>query len=198
MAKTELNQPLKILKEEFSSHLSNIAIGAKKLILERFDAEKDVDGNPFAKLQPATVRNRKGSANPILKRTSNLRNSIEVAPNFKSMNIKIDSLDYGHHLNDGRSNMKPRRIIEFPKEWIEGGSERENSFSETEARFSKRLKDFIDIYQNANKWGNIMTKKDIRKVEKIVEKVIHNIIDYPEGLSLQGYEGTSFNLAGLE
>ena len=43
-----------------------------------------------------------------------------------------------------------------------------------------------------------MTKKDIRKVEKIVEKVIHNIIDDPEGLTLEGYEGTSFSLAVLE
>ena len=151
MAKTELNQPLKILKEEFSSHLSNIAIGAKKLILERFDAEKDVDGNPFAKLQPATVRNRKGSANPILKRTSNLRNSIEVAPNFKSMNIKIDSLDYGHHLNDGRSNMKARRIIEFPKEWGLGGIESIKSKSKAIKKIEERLIDFIDIYKNAER-----------------------------------------------
>ena len=152
MAKSVTNQLLKILDEEMLSHLSNIAVGSKKLILDRFDREKDVDGKNFAKLQPATVKDRKskgyGGEHKILKRTKDLRNSIEVTPNFKSMNIKIDSIDYGHYLNDGRSNMEPRRIIEFPKEWAIRGIERKQSMSRASEGIEKRFMDFIDIYTN--------------------------------------------------
>ena len=43
-----------------------------------------------------------------------------------------------------------------------------------------------------------MTKKDIRKVEKIVERVLNDIIYDPEGLTLQGHDETMFSLAMLE
>ena len=43
-----------------------------------------------------------------------------------------------------------------------------------------------------------MTKKDIRQVEKIVEKVLHDMIHEPDGLTLHGDEETMFSLAILE
>ena len=43
-----------------------------------------------------------------------------------------------------------------------------------------------------------MTKKDIRQVEKIVEKVLHDMVNDPDGLTLYGDEETMFSLAILE
>ena len=155
MAKSVANQLIKILDEEMSSHLSNVAIGSKKLILDRFDREEDVDGEDFAKLKDSTRKERRskgyGGSHPILKRTSKLRNSIEVTSNFKSMTTKIDSVDYGYYLNDGRDNMDARRIIEFPKEWHIGGIESIKSKSKANKRIEERFIDFIDIYKNAER-----------------------------------------------
>ena len=43
-----------------------------------------------------------------------------------------------------------------------------------------------------------MTKKDIKKVEKIVEKVLDDMIYDPSGLTLYGHDETMFSLAILE
>ena len=43
-----------------------------------------------------------------------------------------------------------------------------------------------------------MTKKDIIKIEAIVEKVLDDMIHAPDGLTLQGSEETMFSLALLE
>jgi len=43
-----------------------------------------------------------------------------------------------------------------------------------------------------------MTKEDLKKVEKIVEKVLHEILYEPDSLSLQGHDETMFSLAVLE
>ena len=43
-----------------------------------------------------------------------------------------------------------------------------------------------------------MTKKDLKEVEEIVERVLHDIIYDPEGLTLQGHDETMFSLAVLE
>ena len=155
MAKSVADQLLKILNEEMSSHLSNIAIGSKELILERFDREEDVDGDDFKELKDSTRKERRskgyGGAHPILKRTGNLRKSIKVIPSLGSKNVKIESAYYGSYLNDGRSDMEPRRILEFPKEWDVDGSERIKSFSKTHERTMKRLEDFTDVYRNAER-----------------------------------------------
>ena len=42
-----------------------------------------------------------------------------------------------------------------------------------------------------------MTKKDLKEVEKIVEKVLHNIYE-DDSLTLQGHEETMFSMALLE
>ena len=150
MAKNAVKELLKIFDEEFLSYLSNMSIGIQKTILDRFNSEKDVDNKPFASLKQSTKdsRRKKYGETPILKRTRNLRNSIKVVPDFDAKNLRIDSLEYGEHLNDGRSNMKPRRIMEFPKEWATGGRERKKSFSKASIRIEERFKDFIDIYKN--------------------------------------------------
>ena len=43
-----------------------------------------------------------------------------------------------------------------------------------------------------------MTKKDMRKVEKMVEKILHDMLYDAEGLTLQGHNETMFSLAVLE
>ena len=43
-----------------------------------------------------------------------------------------------------------------------------------------------------------MTKKDIQKVEKIVERILHDMINDADGLTLQGHNETMFSLAVLE
>ncbi len=43
-----------------------------------------------------------------------------------------------------------------------------------------------------------MTKKDLKKVEEIVEKVLYDMVNDAEGLTLQGSEETMFSLAILE
>ena len=43
-----------------------------------------------------------------------------------------------------------------------------------------------------------MTKKDIRQVEKIVEKVLHDMVNEPDGLTLYGHDEAMFSLAILE
>ena len=43
-----------------------------------------------------------------------------------------------------------------------------------------------------------MTKKDFKKVEKIVEKVLHEMLYEPDSLSLQGHDETMFSLATLQ
>ena len=62
-----------------------------------------------------------------------------------------ESADYGSYLNDGRSDMEPRRILEFQKERDVDGSERIKSFSKTHERTMKRLEDFTDVYRNAER-----------------------------------------------
>ena len=43
-----------------------------------------------------------------------------------------------------------------------------------------------------------MTKKNIREIEKIVEKVLHDMISEPSDLTLQGNEEAMFSIAILE
>ena len=43
-----------------------------------------------------------------------------------------------------------------------------------------------------------MNKKDLKKVERIVEKVLHDMLYEPDSLTLQGHEETMFSLAVLE
>ena len=42
-----------------------------------------------------------------------------------------------------------------------------------------------------------MTKKDLKKVEQIVERVLHNLCE-ADSLTLQGHEETMFSMAILE
>ena len=64
------------------------------------------------------------------------------------MSIVSDSVDYGDDLNDGRSDMKPRKILEMPDNWIVGGKERDLSFQKMEKRFLNRIKDALNIYDD--------------------------------------------------
>ena len=43
-----------------------------------------------------------------------------------------------------------------------------------------------------------MTKKDLQKVEQIVERVLHDMLYEPDSLTLQGHEETMFSMALLE
>ena len=43
-----------------------------------------------------------------------------------------------------------------------------------------------------------MTKKDLKKVEQVVEKVLQDMIGEDDGLALQGHDETMFSLAVLE
>ena len=126
---TRLN---KILDKHLLRYFNRVAIKANKTMLNNFDQEKDVDGNNFAPLKSSTIKDRiyrNYGAGPILKRTRKLRNSIKVTPVLKKATWIIDSVDYGEDLHDGRSNMQPRRILDFPKELYPGGSENEKILS---------------------------------------------------------------------
>ena len=43
-----------------------------------------------------------------------------------------------------------------------------------------------------------MTKKDLKKVEQIVEKVLDDMICQHDGITLQGHDETMFSLATLQ
>ena len=43
-----------------------------------------------------------------------------------------------------------------------------------------------------------MTKKNIREIEKIVEKVLHDMVSEPSDFTLQGNEEAMFSIAILE
>ena len=149
MASTTLDKLKAILSEEYSSWLSEVAAGAEKQMLSNFDKEKDVNGNSFAPLKPSTVKERKSKgygAGPILKRTKSLRNSIKVRPNMITKSFDIDYDDHAEYLNDGRSDMEPRTIIEFPDDWDSGGSEDTRALNKTIINLENRYEDFINIF----------------------------------------------------
>ena len=149
MASTTLDKLKAILSEEFSSWLSEVAAGAEKQMLSNFDKEKDVNGNPFEPLKPSTVKERKSKgygAGPILKRSGSLRNSIKVRPNMITKSFDIDYDDHAEYLNDGRSDMEPRTIIEFPDNWDSGGSEDTRALNKTITNLENRYEDFINIF----------------------------------------------------
>ena len=152
MAKN-LDKKLKnILKEEKKSYLFNIAIKSQNKILERFGKEEDVDGDPFEPLKDPTKKERKskgyGRSHPILKRTCNLKKSIKVIPRFNSMDWEITSLSYGEHLHKGRSNMEPRRILDLPREFKEGGKEESLIFNQTNENLQSRVSEIIQELSN--------------------------------------------------
>ena len=140
-----------IFNQEFSLFLSEVASGAEKQILSNFDKEKDVDGNDFEPLKDSTRKERRSKgyrgANPILKRTKNLRNSIKVIADLGTKNVAIDYPFYAEYLNDGRSDMKSRRIIDMPDDWKVGGSKRDSSYNAMLDRWDDRMKDFINIFK---------------------------------------------------
>ena len=59
------------------------------------------------------------------------------------MDWEITSLDYGEHLHKGRSNMEPRRILDLPKEFKEGGSEEASIFEQTNENLKSRVSEII-------------------------------------------------------
>ena len=140
-----------ILSEEFNSFLSDVAVGAEKQMLSNFDKEKDVNGNSFAPLKDSTIKERRSKgyrgANPILKRTKNLRNNIKVEANMATKSFTLDPPFYADFLNDGRSDMEPRKIIELPDDWNEGGSKRRVIFNKLKANLENRLIDAINIFK---------------------------------------------------
>ena len=151
MASNLSDKLMAIFDEEYSSFLSDVASGATKQMLSNFDKEKDVNGNSFAPLKDSTIKERRSKgyrgANPILKRTKNLRNSIKVIPDMGAKNIAIDSPFYAEYLNDGRSDMEPRTIIEFPDNWDLGGSEDTRALNKTITNLENRYEDFINIFK---------------------------------------------------
>ena len=156
MAKNIGNELINILNQEKQSYLSKVAFGSRKEILKNFDNEKDVDEKPFAKLEKATEDDRQSRGfprkHPILKRTGKLRNSIKITPNLKSMNWSIDSVDYGEHLHEGRSNMKKRRILDLPMEWNIGGKEESLLFSQVNNNLETRgLKIIQELHDKIDK-----------------------------------------------
>ncbi len=149
---TNLADKLKsILSEEFTLFLSKVASGAEKQILSNFDKERDINGNPFEPLKDSTRKERRSKgyrgANPILKRTKNLRNNIKVEPNINTKSISIDSPFYAEYLNDGRSDMEPRKIIEMPDDWQVGGGKRNSMFNKMSNNLENRLIDAINIFK---------------------------------------------------
>ena len=54
------------------------------------------------------------------------------------------------------------------------------------------------LHQQDKLFGDIMTKKDIKTVEKIVKNVLDDMIGDPEGLTLQDSGETMFSLRLLE
>ena len=140
-----------IFNQEFSLFLSEVASGAEKQMLSNFDKEKDVDGEPFEPLKDSTRKERKskgyGGSHPILKRTKNLRNSIKVIADLGAKNVAIDYPFYAEYLNDGRSDMEPRKIIDMPDDWKVGGSKRDSSYNAMLDRWDDRMKDFLNIFK---------------------------------------------------
>ena len=43
-----------------------------------------------------------------------------------------------------------------------------------------------------------MTKKDLKKVEQVVDKVLQDMIGEDDGLALQGHEEAQFSIATLQ
>ena len=158
MAKSLEAKGKKILKDTFKEYLSRLAFEIRREIINNFDSEKDVDGDRFKRLKKPTEDSRKSlgfhAKRPILRRTGKLRNSISVKSNFKSKNVEIiSSVKYAKHLNDGRSNMDPRRIIETPKILQPDGAKSQKLIAEFADKLEKRLiKNLgLDIYINAHK-----------------------------------------------
>ena len=151
MASTTLDKLKAILSEEFSSWLSEVAAGAEKQMLSNFDKEKDVNGNSFAPLKDSTIKERRSKgykgSHPILKRTKNLRNNIKVEANMATKSFTLDPPFYADFLNDGRSDMEPRKIIELPDDWNEGGSKRRVIFNKLKVNLENRLIDAINIFK---------------------------------------------------
>ena len=161
MKKSEFMQRSRELLQEYAD---SIVKASKTIVLNRFDREKDVDGKNFAPLKASTIRERK-SSNPILKRTSKLRNSIQ----FVSKNglLKIDSsLEYAQNLNDGKHSgywgknsdgspkkikpappskvlMKSRKFLDFTKEIrLKSGSVRRRLLETFKQKMNKLRRDF--------------------------------------------------------
>ena len=127
---------IKRLDKINKTYVSSILKGSKKLLLTRFSREQDVDGNSNfnnAPLKPATVRDRKIKGfqgdSPILRRTGKLRDNIEFIDNGEGKISITHSFKYAEALNRGEHgqgySMKPRKFLEFPKEFkTSGGGER--------------------------------------------------------------------------
>ena len=151
MAKNLATKLKKILNEEFSSYLSSLAMASEEKILKNFDNEKDVDGEPFEPLKDSTRKERRSKgykgSHPILKRTKNLRNNIKVKANMATMGFDLDPPFYADFLNDGRSDMEPRKIVELPDDWNEGGSKRRVIFNKLKVNLENRLIDAINIFK---------------------------------------------------
>lgn len=150
----------KILNNEFKKYNSRLAFEIRREIIGNFDAGKDVDGNPFAKLKDSTVSDRISQGipgkKPILRRTGKLKKSIEVKAMHRNKEIRISSkLKYAKDLNDGTHsgkwgkirftpNMKPRKFLETPKALQEGEPKRESIFLKFEKRLISKLEAVID------------------------------------------------------
>ena len=150
MARNKEKKLLSIFKEEFSLFYQKVANNAQRQVLKNMKSGKDVNGDNFAKLTKYTrdERKRLGYTGPILERTKNLRNSIKYIADTSSMSITSDSLDYGDYLNDGRSDMAPRKILELPNNWKSGGKERDLLYNKTKEKFIDRVKDTFNIYSD--------------------------------------------------
>ena len=151
MASNLSDKLMAIFDEEYSSFLSDVASGATKQMLSNFDKEKDVNGEPFEPLKDSTRKERRskgyGGSHPILKRTKNLRNNIKVEANMATKSFTLDPPFYADFLNDGRSDMEPRKIVELPDDWNEGGSKRRVIFNKLKVNLENRLIDAINIFK---------------------------------------------------
>ena len=149
MAKSKLNQMIKILNEEYKIYLSGVADSATKQAAKNFSKEKDVNGDPFAELKPFTVSEKKKlgyGGKQILERTGALQRSIKFQAVPTKERIDAHYLKYAEELNDGRKNkpkMKPRTIIELPDNWKIGGGDRKRSLKIFEKKLVSRIKDVL-------------------------------------------------------
>tara|TARA_R100000152_G_C6781055_1_gene214830 strand:+ start:3696 stop:4145 length:450 start_codon:yes stop_codon:yes gene_type:complete len=149
LAKNSLN----ILNEEWDKASERIRSRIERQILNNFDQEKDVDGNPFHPLTGTTkkIRREKGTwPGKILNETGKLRSGLKVSyiPVTKEWKVEANT-DYARELNYGRSNMQPRKFLEIPKNWA-GGKDYQREFNKFARNLFERIgkkleKDIFDI-----------------------------------------------------
>ena len=142
----------KTLKKVKASFLENLRKAIEDKVLDNIDNELDSNGQPFHPLTGFTKKKRKERntwPGKILNETGKLRKSIKAVKRGDSVSVK-SNVSYAQELNDGRSDMQPRKFLDTPSSLDPGTEDSQKLLDKAKEELREGMFEEVEDFIHSN------------------------------------------------